>query len=133
MEIIKGYKVIEIMNEKEILINYGYVDGAQKGDKVAIYIIGEPVTDPESGNSLGTFDAIKDELEIVSALEKFSVCRKYRSVSPLIKSFSAIMNPLTATKTESIPLDVNKEQISGREWKVEPTINLNDLVMIIKE
>ena len=57
------YRVIEIIDEYSILINYGSLNGASKGDEVRIIAIGPEVIDPISKSSLGTLDKVKAELQ----------------------------------------------------------------------
>ena len=58
-----SYKVIEIVNQNTLLIDYGFSAGAQKGDCMRIVAIGDPVI--IDGEDYGTLDTIKDVVEVV--------------------------------------------------------------------
>lgn len=128
----KGFRVIEIMNENEILIDYGYEHGASLGDRVIVYSIGDPVNDPETKEQIGTLDVIKEELKVIHVTLHFSICKKTVKLPSIYSSIEAMANPLTMTRKSVAALDVNQEQISNRKWKKGGIISLNDSVMVGK-
>ena len=71
----KDYKVIDIINKFNIIINYGLNDGAFEGQEVRISTIGDEIFDLD-GKSLGNIEIIKDELEIDRVYDNFSLCKK---------------------------------------------------------
>lgn len=105
-----SYKVIEIVNQNTLLIDYGFSAGAQKGDCMRIVAIGEPVI--IDGEDYGTLDTIKDVVEVVIPYEKFSVCQKItRTVNnPLAPLFA-----LQKTMTKLNPLNVDPDSMSHRK------------------
>lgn len=72
----KTAKVIRILDKYSILINYGKSKGAKIGENVQILEIGPEIVDPDSGESLGTLDHIKDVLQIQEVFDEFSICGK---------------------------------------------------------
>lgn len=126
----KHYKVIEIMNKKELIINYGSSYGANKGDRVRVYSIGEDVLDPNTKNVLGTLDIIKDELEIYIVYKNFSICRKLSR-----SKYNPILNPmanLTKTEIKSLNLNVDESYITNRNIPSNPPpIKVGDSVLIL--
>lgn len=123
-------KVVEIMNIEELIINYGYEDGAAIGDKVRIYEKGDEVKDPTTGKILGTLDVIKDDLEITIVYPKFSICRK------IIRKTSSILSPLAnlalgSVSLDALPLNVLESDISGRYLPSPGPIKVNDSVLIL--
>ena len=72
----KTAKVIKILDNYSILINYGRTKGATVGENVQIVEIGPEIIDPDSGESLGTLDHIKDVLQIQEVFDEFSICNK---------------------------------------------------------
>jgi len=122
------YKVIEIMNSTEIIINYGLSDGASPGDKLRIIDRGESVIDSDTMEDLGTIDIIKATVEVAIPYEKFSICRKYRI------SNVDLLNPLSKFVFESkVPqeLNVNSTQITNREIPEGSPISKGDLAMLL--
>lgn len=122
------YKVIEIMNNTDIIINYGLTDGASIGDELRIIDKGEPVVDPETSINLGTIDVIKATVEVAIPYEKFSICRKYR------KSNIDMLNPLSKFVFESKvaqELKVNKDQITNRVIPISSPISTGDTAVLL--
>ena len=126
----KQYKVIEILNSKELLINYGSENGANDGQQIRIIKKGEDVIDPDTKESLGTLDIIKGDLKIYRAYPKFSICRDitYKETS--------VLDPIGARLKTQIPqyhdLNIENKDISGR-WPVStPPIKVGDSIYIIK-
>lgn len=124
----KQYKVIEIIDTKQLLINYGYADGAQKGDILRIVEKGDSVTFEEK--DYGTYDAIKAELSIQAVYEKFSVCKNNvtLSFSPLTELIAASM---TAGKPSAELLDVDKSQLTNRKLPKLTPIKVGDPVVVL--
>lgn len=123
-----NFKVIEIIDEYTLLINYGFNDGAVEGDRLRIYSIGEKVLDPDTKAELGTLDNIKDIVQVEVPYENFSLCRKVRTVR------KEILNPLsklvqTTTTLESLYVD--KTEISGRKPLKKEPIKIGDLALLL--
>lgn len=125
-----GYKVIEIINEKELIIDFGSSNGANVGDKVRIYSIGEDVFHPDTDTVIGTLDIIKDELEVYTVYENFSICRKIAR-----SKYNPILNPmanLNRTEVRSLDLNVDEGDISNRDLPSDPPpIKVGDSVIIL--
>lgn len=118
------YKIIKIIGEKEILVNYGIRNGAEIGDKLRIIVKGPEVTFDDQ--SFGTLDAVKEYIEVTTPYERFSVCKKIRRIS------RSVFSPLSEMQTTSIrsePMDIDKEQIDSSlaRPKVGP-IQVGDIV-----
>lgn len=125
----KEYKVIEILSNDKILINYGNSDGAKKGRNIRIILKGEDVLDYDTQRKLGTLDIIKEELEITTVYPNFSICEKI-----IIEEFNPFIPALNRTKKtiKSSKLKVNNEQISNRKFiNNPPPIEIGDIVQII--
>ena len=73
----KEYKVINIINKFNIIINYGSNDGAYEGQEVRISTTGDEILDLD-GKSLGNIEIIKEELEITKIYDNFSICKKIK-------------------------------------------------------
>ena len=123
----KEYRVIEILNKNELLINYGSNQGASVGRKVTITIKGEEITDPETTEIPGTLDIIKGNLEIYTVYPNFSICRDLTYEDrDIIKPFG--MRTKTIVRTN--PLNISEDDISGRWPKTIPPIKVGDIVSI---
>lgn len=126
---LENYRVIDILNNKTILINYGYDHGAAVNDKIRILAKGPEVKDPFTNETLGSLDAIKENLSIVTTYSNFSLCQKIQTVTK-----SPFVNPLAGFQTtfdEIVSLNVDKESISDKKIPTDKTIRIGDLVEII--
>lgn len=122
------YRVIEILDELSILINYGSEDGAEKGEEVRVIAIGPEVIDPETNETLGTLDSIKAELTIETTYKNFSLCKK---VVIIRENRLAIPPGLLQTERRVLrPLSVDKENISHKKFPDESIIKIGDKVEI---
>ena len=104
------YKVIEVIDESALLIDYGLKDGARKGNTLRIIEKGKPVV--IDGTNYGTLDAVKEVVEVDVPYENFSLCRK------VIYKTENSLNPLASfEKTMRLlrPMNVDKDNASHRE------------------
>ncbi len=120
------FKVIEILNDREILINYGSNDGCFLGEKVNIIEKGLPVRDPDTGEYLGTLDLIKDTLEICIVYDKFSLCRKVKRTIINLTS----LEDFESTSISYEKIDVDDSEITYRTLPTPTKITVGDLVKI---
>ncbi len=122
-------RVIEILDEYSIIINYGRSNGASENDEVRVIAKGPEVIDPNTGDSLGTLDSIKATLSLVTVYEHFSVCKKIQ-----FKTTNILMSPLsqfqTTTKTAK-PLNINKDEMSNKKAPEDKVIKVGDIVEIL--
>ncbi|MEJ6466510.1 hypothetical protein [Fusobacterium ulcerans] len=120
------YKVIKILDDKSIIINYGLKDGARKEKKVRVYLEGEEIID-SGGTNLGRLDLIKDELEIVTPYKNFSLCQKVltREINP----FMAFQSASKIKKTESLKISWN--EVEKINYETNEPIKIGDLVEIL--
>ena len=123
----KIYKVIKLLSDNSLIVDYGKNDGAYEGDDLRIFTPGEEVV--FQGTNYGTLDLIKADIEVVSVFPKFSVCQKInrRTVNSL-----GLTNYLTREIEEVQKLNMNKEEISNTFYKDTSPIKLGDLVKILK-
>lgn len=134
-------EVIEILSKYAILIDFGYKDGAEKGNKIQIYKKGREVFN-SAKECLGTLDIIKGELEITKVYEHFSVCQKVLRVSKTVQrnpfeinSFASLIKKMEVTKTkvEILPLNVNEEECTNEIFETDEPIKKGDLAKILKK
>ncbi len=124
------YKVIELINANELLINYGFADGAKKGDRLRIIETGEPVI--YDGKDYGTYDAIKADVVVHTAYEHFSLCK-----GTIELSFSPLTELLAASigtgKSSPDYLNADKTQFSNRKLPEITPIKVGDPVIVLPE
>lgn len=121
-----NYKVIEILNSKELIINYGSNQGAKKGKEIRISIKGEPVIDPETEVQIGTLDIIKGELEIYQTYPNFSICRSIQR-----RDRNILGSPFIRSETFYNSLNVNSEDMTHRLPANVPPIKVGDKIELV--
>ena len=122
------YKVIEVIDESALLIDYGLKDGARKGNTLRIIEKGKPVV--IDGTNYGTLDAVKEVVEVDVPYEHFSLCRK------VIYKTENSLNPLASfEKTMRLlrPMNVDKDNASHRELPSISPIEKGDTVLLTNE
>ncbi|OGV32094.1 MAG: hypothetical protein A2020_10315 [Lentisphaerae bacterium GWF2_45_14] len=72
--ILEGIYPVKVISAKngEILLNRGSGAGIRKGFRYGVYNVGEDVTDPDTGESLGAEEIIVAQIEVISAGPKYS-------------------------------------------------------------
>ena len=123
-----GFRVIEILDEFSLIINYGENDGAEEGQRIRIISVGPEVIDPFSYEILGTLDSIKAILTIETVYDNFSICKKIES-----KTTNILMSPLSQFQTttrEVLPLNIDKAEISLKKAPSDKVIKVGDIVEI---
>lgn len=124
-----AYRVIEILDKYSVIINYGKLKGANKGDTIRIVEIGPEIRDIDTDLLLGTLDRIKAELSIEVVYDNFSICR---SIETLVNN--VLVNPLNQFQVKSkrlVELFVNEADISGKQFPEKMPIKVGDKVEIM--
>jgi hypothetical protein len=126
------YKVVKIVDEYLIVVNYGKIHNANPGDILEVYEIGEKVTDPDTFEDLGTLDIVKGEIKVKNVYQKMSLCISNEYTNNFLGySLSSISQAIT--NTEITALNVNTKEITGGYGEKEKSqISLRDPVKIIK-
>ena len=78
-KLIEG-KVASVLNERELAINIGAEHGVTAGMKFKV-LADQPteILDPETGESLGSFDRDKVRVRAIDIQARFSVCKTYKT------------------------------------------------------
>ena len=72
--------VCEILSNRRVVLNRGTQDGISEGDEFVVFSLGEEISDPKTGESLGMLEKIKGKGEVVHVqdrmctLETYDVC-----------------------------------------------------------
>lgn len=105
----KTFKIIKIISDKKVVVNAGHLD-VKKNDQLEIYLIGEEVIDPETGEVLGTLDTIKAYLIVTDVYDKMCLCENATKNSTMSAFFD-----VAAQFSANLPrrLNVDSTQISG--------------------
>lgn len=83
-------KVAKILNERDVVINIGRVQGVKKGMKFAILApTPEEISDPETGELLDTVDRTKALIQVTEVRERITICSTYKTSKISSGIFSA--------------------------------------------
>lgn len=108
-------KIAKIVDESTFLINVGLKQGVQNGMRFVVFDEGEQVTDPDTGEVLGTWEIVKGELVVVNAQERLSMVQTPVRNVEMPGTLSAMMVEASkGNKGEQERLSVNRTQMSGR-------------------
>lgn len=125
----ENYRVIKILDDYSILINYGFNQGAKHGDDLRIYIPGEEIIDPVTGKNLGRLDKIKEIVTVSMPYENFSVCKK------ISNKIIDVLNPLSAMFEKSIAtqhkLNINESEYDSFTIKSKDPIVIGDIAHLL--
>lgn len=122
------YKVIEIIDEYNIIIDYGFDKDAMQGEKLRIISKGEEVIDKATGNSLGTLDAIKAVVSVKTVYAKFSLCHRVRILeAPMLSPLSELVH--RSSREERLP--VNPDMMTHRKIPNGGAIAVGDTAQLL--
>lgn len=98
------FKIVKIVDAETIVINGGSDNGISIGDIFEIFETGQEVIDPDTGESLGTLDNVKETVRAINVFPQLTICRHIikRSLVP-----SELIRETNKT------LNVDATQISG--------------------
>ncbi|MHB7978947.1 hypothetical protein CF067_00815 [Clostridium sporogenes] len=121
----KIFKIIKIIDEYNVVVNAGSIDGIKENDILEIFIKGEPIKDPDTKEELGTLDTIKAKLIVNQNFPKFCICGNKKAVS-LPTALLGVSACLASKEPQK--LNVDSTEISGGLEKDDLKIKIGDLV-----
>lgn len=120
----RKYKIAKIIDEYQVVVNAGSNDLIHDDDCLEVYQPGQEVTDPDTGESLGTLDFVKAKLRVVNVFPKMCVCENRETEQKSF--FSNISHGLFFEET--LPMNVQTTDISGGYEGIDKKIKVGDLV-----
>lgn len=117
------YHVAAILDSFHVIIDAGYNYNLSVGTKIEIFIEGDEILNPISGESLGHINLVKETLEIVQVDQKYSICQKIieeeRKVPGPLSSISSLtFGDRTVTDRKIVQMSVDETNM------LESTIKL---------
>ena len=98
-EPIRG-KVARVLSTREIALNIGTAEGVTVGMHFDVMGVREDITDPDTGEKLGSLERPKVRVRVIYTQEKFSVASTYQmNLGPVARS---LMPPNWVTKYETL-------------------------------
>ena len=117
-DVIEG-RVAKILDEYTLIINVGAAQGVWNGMRFVVFAQGDEVLDPDSGESLGRWEAVKGHVVASHVQDRLTVCTaapaaKETDDDPSTRTLSAAMiaDHMRQANAEG-KLVVNKGQIDG--------------------
>lgn len=120
----RKYKIAKIIDEYRVVVNAGSNDFIKDDDFLEVYQPGQEVSDPDTGESLGTLDFVKAKLRVVDVFPKMCVCENRDTQQKSL--FSNISQNFFYEET--LPLNVQTTDISGGYEGIDKKIKVGDLV-----
>lgn len=126
-------KIVKIISTKQLVINAGQKQGIKLGDKFEILDKenGPTITDPDTGQELGTLDIKKGIVEATSVYSNMSIVESPIRTNPFSFTSGVPTQLLKNFEQKSIPedLNVNPKDISGLNTsKASSLIKIGDFV-----
>ena len=123
-------RVAQILSESQIVITPGAAAGARVGMVFVVLAEGEPVKDPQTGETLGRLEIPKGYIRAMHVQEKMTTCAAFEpepaaSADASTRVLSAAMIAVSMRVTGA-RLNVNRGQVAGKP-AVGP-ISVGDLV-----
>ena len=127
-----AYKVVKIIDDKQIVINAGSNSFVSRGNEFEIYQPGIEVFDDATGESLGSLDFVKARVEATTVFPKMSICKHIVKETRSFLGLGAdIFEPTKVRVAQT--LNVNAEDISGGFENVDKMISVGDLVRTLSD
>ena len=120
------YRIVKIIDENRVVVNAGQTNGISTKSLLEIFVPGENVIDPETGEDLGSLDYVKARLEVITVMPRMCVCVNNKIVTTELKTIMNAMEFGRTAKRES--LNINSEEISGGYENIDKKIHVGDKV-----
>jgi len=92
------YRIVKIIDDKQIVINAGANHGISLNDEFEIFNTGIEVFDEDTKESLGTLDHVKARVTADTVLPKMSICKhkKSKTIANLADSFKVDLKDISS-------------------------------------
>jgi len=122
----KVIKIVKIINEYRVVINAGSNDLIHDGQNLEVFVQGTPISDPDTGDSLGTLDYVKAKLRVINVFPMMSVCENRET-----ETIGLLSSLASWQREEVLPLNVDSKEISGGYEGIDKKIHVGDLVRTV--
>lgn len=88
-------KVVKVLNQFEVVVNLGSLAGVGESDVFVVYAPGDELTDPDTGESLGTLEMVRGKAQAAHVQEKLTTLRSIETRSePRVQRRPIVRTPL---------------------------------------
>lgn len=74
-------KVVRVLNPFEVVVNLGSLAGVEEEDGFVVYVQGDELKDPDTGESLGTLEIVRGRARATHVQEKLTTLRSTETES----------------------------------------------------
>ena len=117
------YHVAAILDSYHVIIAAGSNYDLSVGTKIEIFVEGDEILDPISGESLGRINMVKETLEIVQIDQKYSICQKIveeeRTIPGPLSSIGSLARMGDRTVTERRVVQMNVDETNMLESAIK--------------
>ncbi|MBN1808570.1 MAG: hypothetical protein JW909_05845 [Planctomycetes bacterium] len=112
-------KVARIIDDATVIISCGAESGVRPGMVFAVVLPVDEVFDPDSGENLGRWEAVKGRLQVLHVQDRMSICAPALdradglAFDPATHTLSAEMIQVSLARSRSSSLNVDKSQAAG--------------------
>ena len=109
-------KVVQVMDEENVVLNVGEKAGIKKGYRFIIFGKGEELFDPDSNESLGVLELVRGEGVVVHVQEKMCIVRSDEYTSePGVTEIKTYPHPLGLLTYAGSPVKEEKVIKPGKK------------------
>ncbi|MER2001260.1 MAG: hypothetical protein ABS862_01455 [Carnobacterium inhibens] len=121
------FKIAKIISDTTVVITGGTTQGIKESEEFTIYgKSDEEVTNPDTGEVLGTLDVIKGKIKVIAVYEHMSVCENVERTNLNTPQIDNSFGQFVRIK----PLNVDRAQITGGySPTATPLIKIGDLAI----
>lgn len=127
--------VAQVLNERELVINIGKQDGAKVDMHFAVLAEdGLPVTDPNTGETLGILEREKVRVRVAEVLDRMAVCRTYKTYTTgSYLSGTSLFSTFGPMKVHYETLSSTKESVPAPLSPDDSYVQIGDPVKQVEE
>ena len=116
----KQFRVVDVIDQENVVINVGANGDIKRGDRFIIYGVGKEIIDPDSNESLGHLELVRGEGIVVHVQEKMCIVRSDEYTSePPVTEVRTYPNPIGMLTYSGRTTEEKKVIKSGKKSRIE--------------
>jgi hypothetical protein len=112
-------KVAKILSETEVVLNVGARDGVKSDMEFVIFAVGAPISDPDTGELLGSLETVKGRVKVYYVMERMARARTLAYKVTTEPSYLAAFRIGAGTLGETV--ETRQRKLSVRKGDLDPT------------
>ena len=116
----KQFRVVDVIDQENVVINVGANGDIKRGDRIILYGVGKEIIDPDSNESLGHLELVRGEGIVVHVQEKMCIVRSDEYTSePPVTEVRTYPNPIGMLTYSGRTTEEKKVIKSGKKSRIE--------------